>query len=81
MTQAPTWPLMIAGITLTAGGGALFITTMSSLVTQQADETERGLVLGVYQSGSWMGRSVGPPISGALFQWLGVNSPLFAAAW
>ncbi|UCG71868.1 MAG: MFS transporter [Chromatiales bacterium] len=80
MTQAPTWPFMIFGITFTAAGGALFITTMSSLVTKQAADTERGLVLGVYQSGSWMGRSVGPPISGLLFASLGVNSPLFAGA-
>ncbi len=80
MTQAPTWPLMMAGITLTAGGGALFITTMSSLVSRQAGEQERGLVMGVYQSGSWMGRAVGPPIAGLLFGTLGVNSPLFTAA-
>ncbi len=80
MTQAPIWPVMMVGITFTAGGGALFITTMSSLVTQQAEDTERGLVLGVYQSGSWMGRSIGPPIAGLLFASLGVNSPLFAAA-
>jgi multidrug resistance protein len=80
MTQAPTWPLMVFGITFTAGGGALFITTMSSLVTHQAEDTERGLVLGVYQSGSWMGRSIGPPMSGALFASLGVNAPLFTAA-
>lgn len=80
MTQAPTWPVMMFGITFTAGGGALFITSMSSLVTHQAEPTERGLVLGVYQSGSWMGRSIGPPISGLLFATLGVNSPLFTAA-
>jgi len=80
MTQAPTWPVMMFGITFTAGGGALFITSMSALVTHQAAPTERGLVLGVYQSGSWMGRSIGPPISGLLFASLGVNSPLFTAA-
>jgi MFS family permease len=80
MTQAPTWPIMVFGITFTAGGGAMFITTMSALVTHQADADERGLVLGVYQSGSWMGRSIGPPISGLLFAALGANAPLFAAA-
>ena len=80
MTQAPAWPWMVFGITFTAGGGALFITTMSALVTHQAADNERGLVLGVYQSGSWMGRSIGPPISGLLFATLGVNSPLFTAA-
>ncbi|MDJ0928735.1 MAG: MFS transporter [Gammaproteobacteria bacterium] len=80
MTQAPTWPVMMFGITFTAGGGALFITTMSSLVSHQAGEQERGLVMGVYQSGSWLGRSVGPPITGFLFGALGANAPLYAAA-
>jgi MFS family permease len=80
MVFAPTWLVMMLGITFTAGGGALFITTMSSLVSHQAGEQERGLVMGVYQSGSWMGRSVGPPIAGLLFGSLGVNSPLIMAA-
>lgn len=80
MTQAPVWPMMVFGISFTAAGGALFITTMSALVTHQAEDSERGLVLGVYQSGSWMGRSIGPPISGLLFAALGVNAPLYTAA-
>lgn len=80
MTQAPVWQVMMAGITFTSSGGALVITTMSSLVSRQASDRDRGLVLGVYQSGSWMGRSVGPPMSGLLFEGVGVNSPLAVAA-
>jgi MFS family permease len=80
MTQAPTWPLMMIGITLTAGGGAFFVTTMSSLVSRQADPGEQGLVLGTYQSASWLGRCIGPPISGLLFKHWGLHSPLLAAA-
>jgi len=79
MTQAPAWPFMMFGITFTAGGGAMFITTMSSLVSKQAGPKEAGLVMGVYQSGSWMGRSIGPVLSGVLFD-VRVNMPLFAAA-
>jgi len=67
------------GITFTAGSGALFITTMTSLISKQAGPTEQGLVMGVYQSGSWMGRSVAPVASGALFD-IGANLPLFIAA-
>jgi MFS family permease len=80
MTQAPTWPLMMIGITFTAGGGAMFITTMASLVSKQADPTEQGLVLGTYQSSSWFGRCVGPPISGLLFKEIGTHSPLLTGA-
>jgi DHA1 family tetracycline resistance protein-like MFS transporter len=80
MTQVPVWPLMMFGITFTAGGGALVITSMSSLVSAQAAEDERGLVLGVFNSGSWMGRAGGPPVSGLLFEGVGVQAPLYAAA-
>lgn len=80
MIFAPSWHVMMAGITFTAGGGALFITTMSSLVSRQARAQDRGLVMGVYQSGSWCGRALGPPFAGLLFGALGANSPLWAAA-
>ncbi len=81
MTQAPGWQVMLFGVTFTAMGGALFITTMSSLVSKQAAENERGLVLGVYQSGSWLGRLAGPPVSGLLFEHVSVNGPLLLAAF
>jgi DHA1 family tetracycline resistance protein-like MFS transporter len=80
MTQAPTWPIMLIGVTFTAAGGALFMTAMTSLVSKEAAESDRGLVIGVYQSGSWMGRSFGPPLSGLLFEGVGANSPLLFAA-
>lgn len=80
MTQAPVWQVMMFGITFTAGGGAMIITSMSSLVSSQAEEHERGLVLGVYNSGSWLGRSGGPPVSGLLFGNVGVQAPLYGAA-
>jgi MFS family permease len=80
MTQAPTWMFMMVGLTMTAAGGALYVTTMSSLVSRQADPREQGLVLGTYQSASWLGRCVGPPISGLLFKQLGAHAPLLAAA-
>lgn len=80
MTQSPSWGLMLVGITMTSGGGGLFLTTMTSLVSKEAAPTERGLVLGTYQSASWLGRSLGPLLSGILFNSLGVHSPLLAAA-
>ena len=80
MTQAPIWQVMMFGITFTAGGGALVITSMSSLVSREASETERGLVLGVFQSVSWLGRSGGPPVSGILFEGVGIHAPLYTGA-
>ena len=82
MTLAPTWQWMILGITFTAMGGAAFTTSTTSLVSKQAGESERGLVLGLYQSAVWLARSpgMGPTMSGLLFSQVGVNSPLFAGA-
>jgi len=80
MTQVPTWQWMMLGITFTAGGGAMSITSMNSYVSRQAGEHERGLVLGVFNSGAWTGRSLGPAVAGLLFQGIGVQSPLFAGA-
>ena len=80
MTQAPVWPMMIFGITFTTAGSALYMTTVTSLVSQQAGESERGLVLGTYNSGSWAGRALGPLLTGLLFDVFGVNVPLYTAA-
>ncbi|MDP7297327.1 MAG: MFS transporter, partial [Gammaproteobacteria bacterium] len=44
-------------------------------------EHERGLVLGVYNSSVWMGRFLGPPASGFLFQSIAVQAPLYGAAF
>ena len=80
VAQVPSWQLMMIGITLTACGGAMFNTAGISWVSQHAGESEQGLVIGVYQSAGWFGRSFGPTVSGLLFQMLGVNSPLYAGA-
>ncbi|MDG1461957.1 MAG: MFS transporter [Gammaproteobacteria bacterium] len=80
MTQAPTWHLMIVGITFTAAAGALFNTVAVSWVSRHAGEQERGTVIGVYQSFVYLGRAVGPTFSGLMFQTLGVNSPLLLGA-
>jgi len=78
MTQAPVWQLMMIGITFTTAGGGMYITTMTSLVSKQAGENERGLVIGTYQGLGWFGRTIGPPIAGLLFGLFTPNMPLYA---
>jgi len=80
MTQAPTWPWLIFGITFTAAAGAMFNTVAVTWVSRHAGESERGTVIGVYQSFGYLGRAVGPTFSGLMFQTLGVNSPLLLGA-
>jgi DHA1 family tetracycline resistance protein-like MFS transporter len=76
----PLWQVMMFGITFTAVGGALFNTASTTWVSKQAGAKERGAVLGLFQSAGWLGRSVGPTISGLLFMTYGPNAPLFAGA-
>lgn len=80
MTLSPGWVYMLVGVTLTSGGGGTFLTAMSSFVSRLAGARERGLVLGTYQSASWAGRSLGPVMSGTLFNAFGSHSPLLAGA-
>lgn len=81
MTQAEIWQVMIFGVTFTATGGALYMTTVISLVSKEAGVSERGLVLGAFNTTSWFGRALGPLLI-ALLALLGFgrNAPLFAAA-
>ncbi len=76
----PSWQVMMIGITFTSFGGAMFNTASTSWVSKQAGDTERGAVLGLFQSAGWGGRSIGPTVSGFLFQTLGPSAPLFAGA-
>jgi DHA1 family tetracycline resistance protein-like MFS transporter len=76
----PSWQVMLIGISFTSAGGAMFNTASTSWVSKQAGDKERGAVLGLFQSAGWLGRSMGPTVSGLLFMTLGANAPLFAAA-
>jgi DHA1 family tetracycline resistance protein-like MFS transporter len=80
MAAAPTAGWVIFGITFTAVASSLFNPVMSSLVSRQAGPAERGMVLGVFQSATWLGRSLGPVASGVLFGQFGRDAPLLVGA-
>jgi predicted MFS family arabinose efflux permease len=71
---------MLVGITFTTSGSALYMTTVNSLVSQRAGQTERGMVLGAFNSASWAGRTLGPPVTGTLFSFVAPDAPLLVAA-
>jgi DHA1 family tetracycline resistance protein-like MFS transporter len=81
MTQSLFWGVMLFGITFTTTGSALYMTTMNSLVSKQAGESERGLVIGTFNTASWFGRALGPGMVALLgVAGLGRDAPLFAGA-
>ena len=77
MAQAPSWVVMMVGLTFSASSGATFGTAASSFVSKVAGDNEKGFVLGVYQSCGWLGRISGPLAVGVIFSTIGVNAPLY----
>lgn len=72
-------PWLVLGLGLLASGSALLVPNISSLVSKYASPAERGTVLGLFQSSNWLGRTISPPLGGALFQEQGPNAPLFGS--
>lgn len=66
-------------VALTIGIG-LATPALNSLIAAQADDRERGAVMGLSQSASALGRVAGPLGAGALFDQLGSAAPFVAAA-
>jgi predicted MFS family arabinose efflux permease len=58
-----------------AAGFGLFNPSLPSLVSQEAEEHERGAVLGTYQGAISLSRAVGPAFSGLVFVRLGLAAP------
>ncbi len=66
---------LLLAMTFGALGTAFFQTSMQSLLSKRAGASERGIVLGVYQSSSSMARFLGQATSGTIFGQLGQNAP------
>ena len=80
IAQSPSWVIMMIGLCCTGSGTALINTSVTSLVSLEAGHAERGLVLGVYQSAGWAGRTTGPPTTGLLFNQVSINAPMWLGA-
>lgn len=72
--------LVFIGIGATSVGTALFNTSMSTLASHRAKATERGAVMGVFQSMQSLGRSTGPLAAGVLNEQLN-GLPLLAGGF
>lgn len=68
-------PMVVLAMTFGAIGAAFFQTSMQSLLSKRAGPSERGVVLGVYQSSSAMARFLGQAGSGTMYGQIGQNAP------
>ncbi len=66
---------MIWGGVLCGLGAGAYLPSLSSLVSKQADPSERGVVMGTYQSATSLARIVGPMVSGALYSGISYKAP------
>lgn len=73
-------PTMAASLTALVIGIGLATPALNSLIAAQANESERGEVMGLSQSASALGRVAGPLGAGALFDQLGSGAPFAMAA-
>ena len=70
-----SFPMVIAGLALIGLGAGCFNPSASALASRQADEGNRGAVMGTYQGGVSAARILAPLSAGAIFSSIGHNAP------
>jgi len=71
---------LVAGLLLLALGLGVTQPMLSSLASEYAGEEQRGAVLGFAQSAGGLARTVGPVLSGFLFEDIGAGAPFAGGA-
>ncbi len=70
--------LMIGGGMLCGLGLGAYLPSLSSLASKQASPSERGVVMGTYQSATSLARIIGPMVSGGLYAAVSFRAPFLA---
>ena len=71
-------PLVFFAMAVVSAAGAMVLTCTQSLVSMCASESERGLVMGVYNSVSTIGRFFGTLVTGTLFHEVYKHTPYWS---
>ena len=66
---------VLMALALTATGVGMFNPAYQTMVAATTNDLDRGLINGMTQGGSAVGRIIGPAVSGAIFQGLGPAMP------
>jgi DHA1 family tetracycline resistance protein-like MFS transporter len=72
--------MLIVAMALLVPGIGFTTPALNALIAEQADEEERGAVMGLAQSASSLGRVIGPMGAGAIFDTLGHGAPFAVGA-
>lgn len=73
-------PAVLVALAVTATGVGMFNPAFQTLVAATTDDDDRGLINGLTQGGSAVGRIIGPAVSGAIFQGWGPTMPFVVGA-
>ena len=80
VSWATVWPALIVACAVLAMGQGVASPSISSLVTEIAPADRRGEAMGYQQSAYAVGRIVGPPAAGWMFDHAGIWTPYAGAA-
>jgi len=80
MALSPALIVVVLAIPFLAIGGGVALPALIALLTYAAPPGQRGQVIGLHQSVAAIGSILGPVLSGFLFQNVGPNAPMLAAA-
>jgi multidrug resistance protein len=80
ISLATVWPVLIVSLLLLSVGQGVASPSISTLVGEYAPAHRRGEAMGFQQSAGSVGRIVGPPAAGWMFDHTGVWSPYAGAA-
>ncbi len=72
--------MMIASLAVLSVGLGLFNPAFQTLTSDQTSDGDRGLVMGLTQGASSLGRVIGPAVSGTIYQGLGHRAPFGVGA-
>lgn len=75
LAMASGTPSVLAALAMTATGVGMFNPAYQTMVAATTSDADRGMVNGLTQGGSAVGRIIGPAVSGAIFQGLGPAMP------
>ena len=70
------WPALVIGLLLLSVGQGVASPSLTELVNREAGEHQRGEAMGFQQSSYAVGRVLGPPLAGSVFDRIGVWSPM-----
>jgi DHA1 family tetracycline resistance protein-like MFS transporter len=75
IANSTTEAMLIASLAVMAVGLGLFNPAFQTLTSDQTNDADRGLIMGLTQGASSLGRVIGPAVSGAIYQGIGKAAP------